>query len=131
ELAPARVERVLDVGSGPGVMSCLLAETFPSAEVVAVDAGASLLDRVAARAGGRGLGGRVVTRQAELPDGLDDLGEADLVWSSHVLHHLGDQQQALTRLAARLRPGGLLALAEGGLPMRFLPRDIGFGRPGL
>lgn len=37
----------------------------------------------------------------------------------------------LNGLAGVLRPGGLLAVAEGGLPMRFLPRDIGIGRPGL
>ncbi|WP_349307909.1 MULTISPECIES: hypothetical protein [unclassified Streptomyces] len=47
------------------------------------------------------------------------------------MHHLGDQQGALNALAGVLRPGGLLAVAEGGLPMRFLPRDIGIGRPGL
>ncbi|MRT44546.1 SAM-dependent methyltransferase, partial [Xylella fastidiosa subsp. multiplex] len=33
--------------------------------------------------------------------------------------------------AARLAPGGTLAIMEGGLPARFLPRDIGIGRPGL
>ncbi|MFF3001865.1 hypothetical protein ACFVTF_03530 [Kitasatospora sp. NPDC057940] len=33
----APVHRVLDVGSGPGVVTCLLARTFPDAEVVAVD----------------------------------------------------------------------------------------------
>ena len=59
------------------------------------------------------------------------LGTADLVWSSRAVHHLGDQQGALNALAGVLRPGGLLAVAEGGLPMRFLPRDIGIGRPGL
>ncbi len=48
-----------------------------------------------------------------------------------VLHHVGDQRGAVDRLARALRPGGLLAIAEGGLPMRALPRDIGFGRPGL
>ncbi|NEB81562.1 SAM-dependent methyltransferase, partial [Streptomyces sp. SID14478] len=34
-------------------------------------------------------------------------------------------------LAGRLAPGGTLALVEGGLPWRCLPRDFGFGRPGL
>ena len=47
------------------------------------------------------------------------------------MHHLGDQQGALDALARMLRPGGVLAVAEGGLPQRFLPRDIGIGRPGL
>ncbi|MFF1875481.1 class I SAM-dependent methyltransferase [Kitasatospora herbaricolor] len=131
------VRRVLDVGSGPGVMTCLLAETFEAAEAVAVDGAPGLLDRALARAERLGLAGRVSVRRAELPEGLAATeadggpGTADLVWSSRAVHHLGDQQGALDALAALLRPGGLLAVAEGGLPMRFLPRDIGAGRPGL
>ncbi|MFF3601145.1 class I SAM-dependent methyltransferase [Kitasatospora indigofera] len=137
-LGPEReVRRILDVGSGPGVTTCLLAETFPAAEVVAVDGAPGLLDRALVRAERLGLAGRVSVRQAELPEGLAGAdedggpGTADLVWSSRAVHHLGDQQGALDALAAVLRPGGLLAVAEGGLPMRFLPRDIGAGRPGL
>ncbi|MGO4455945.1 trans-aconitate 2-methyltransferase [Streptomyces sp. M-16] len=128
-----RVRRVLDVGSGPGVMTCVFAEAFPDAEVVAVDGTPALLDRALARAGRLGLAGRVSVRHARLPEGLADdaLGTADLVWSSKAVHHLGDQQGALDALARVLRPGGMLAVAEGGLPMRFLPRDLGFGRPGL
>ncbi|TDD66153.1 class I SAM-dependent methyltransferase [Actinomadura rubrisoli] len=132
------VRRILDIGSGPGVMTCVFAEVFPDAETVAVDGTPGLLDRALARAERLGLGGRVVGRHAELPEGLDGgehagggIGTADLVWSSKAVHHLGDQQGALNLLAGVLRPGGLLAVAEGGLPMRFLPRDIGIGKPGL
>ncbi|MFE5580547.1 class I SAM-dependent methyltransferase [Kitasatospora sp. NPDC056531] len=120
------VRRVLDVGSGPGVIAGLLAEVFPAAEVVAVDQSAALLDRARTRSGGR-LG----TQQADLPAEFDKLGEADLIWSGNAIHHLGDQQAALTALGARLRLGGLLAVAESGLPPRFLPRDFGLGRPGF
>src|ERR1044072_6938193 len=35
--ADSPVRRVLDVGSGPGVVTCLLAQAFPDAEVVATD----------------------------------------------------------------------------------------------
>ncbi|WP_412538923.1 class I SAM-dependent methyltransferase [Longispora sp. K20-0274] len=125
------VRRILDVGSGPGVMTCVFAEAFPAAEVVAVDGAPGLLDAALARAGRLGLDGRVTVRHAELPAALDDLGTADLVWSSKAVHHLGDQQAALNGLAGLLRPGGVLAVAEGGLPSRYLPRDIGIGRPGI
>ncbi|MGW7584094.1 class I SAM-dependent methyltransferase [Kitasatospora sp. NPDC054768] len=120
------VRRVLDVGSGPGVIAGLLAEVFPAAEVVAVDQSAALLERARTRSGGR-LG----TQQADLPEEFGKLGEADLIWSGNAVHHLGDQQAALTSLAAVLRPGGLLAVAESGLPARYLPRDFGLGRPGF
>jgi SAM-dependent methyltransferase len=128
---PARVGRVLDIGSGPGVMSGVLAQVFPHAEIVAVDGTPALLERAGARAERLGVAGRLVTVHTELPGGLDSLGTADLVWTSRVVHHLGDQQAVLDALARSLRPGGLLAVAEGGLPVRFLPRDIGIGRPGL
>ncbi|WUH92552.1 class I SAM-dependent methyltransferase [Streptomyces sp. NBC_00433] len=132
-LAPGHdVRRVLDVGSGPGVMTCVLAEEFAGAEAVAVDGTQALLDRTLARARRLGLDGRVGVRHAELPEGLDDApGSADLVWSSMAVHHLGDQQGALDALAGVLRPGGVLAVAEAVLPTRFLPRDFGLGRPGL
>jgi SAM-dependent methyltransferase len=133
------VRRILDIGSGPGVMTCVFAEAFADAEAVAVDGTPGLLGRALARAERLGLGGRVAVRHAELPEGLDGgdehgeggLGAADLIWSSRAVHHLGDQQGALNGLAGLLTPGGLLAIAEGGLRMRFLPRDIGIGRPGI
>ncbi|MCQ0025330.1 class I SAM-dependent methyltransferase [Streptomyces somaliensis DSM 40738] len=121
--------RVLDVGSGPGVLSRLLADAFPYARVVAVDATPELLER--ARERNAGLGDRFTTLLAELPGDVDGLGEADLVWAGESVHHVGDQRGALAGLARRLRPGGLLALAEGGLAARHLPRDTGLGRPGL
>ncbi|MER7394979.1 methyltransferase [Streptomyces sp. NPDC000151] len=127
----ASVRRVWDVGSGPGVVTCLLAQAFPHAEVVAVDPTPALLARARDRAARLGLGDRVVTHEAELPTGITELGTADLIWTSKVLHHVGDQRAAVALLAGRLRPGGVLAVAEGGLPDRVLPRDIGIGRPGL
>ncbi|MCX4965850.1 class I SAM-dependent methyltransferase [Streptomyces sp. NBC_00654] len=125
------VRRVLDIGSGPGVVTCLLAEVFPGAEVVAVDATPALLERTAARARRLGLGDRVRTLEAELPEGISRLGEADLIWAGNSLHHMGDQRAVLAGFAEHLRPGGTVALVEGGLPTRRLPRDIGIGRPGL
>ncbi|MGA5042126.1 class I SAM-dependent methyltransferase [Streptomyces capoamus] len=123
---------IVDAGSGPGVVSCLFAEAFPGARVVAVDATAPLLERARARAARQGVAGRFDTLAGELPGVLHQLGRpVDLLWAGRSLHHLGDQRAALTAFAERLAPGGTLALLEGGLPSRFLPRDIGVGRPGL
>jgi SAM-dependent methyltransferase len=132
ELLPAAgVRRILDIGSGPGVLTTLLAEAFPYAEVVAVDATEPLLARAGARAERAGLGDRIRTRHAELPDRIEELGDADLIWAGNAVHHMGDQRAALADFARLLRPGGLVAVVEGGLPSRHLPRDIGIGRPGL
>ncbi|MBB6174363.1 SAM-dependent methyltransferase [Nocardiopsis mwathae] len=129
ELRHLDPHRVLDIGSGPGVAACRLASMFPEAEVVAVDGEPELLARAEQRA--ERLGVRLRTRQARFPEDLAELGPADLVWSAQVVHHVGDQQDALRRLAALLDVGGVLAVVEGGLPPRWLPRDLGFGRPGL
>ncbi|MHA5047220.1 class I SAM-dependent methyltransferase [Streptomyces sp. SD15] len=125
-------ELIVDAGSGPGVISCLLANTFPEARVVAVDGVEPLLERARARAERLGIGDRFSTLRAELADGLGDLEyPGDLLWASRSLHHVGDQRAALAGFARGLAPGATLALLEGGLPTRFLPRDIGIGRPGL
>jgi SAM-dependent methyltransferase len=125
-------ELIVDAGSGPGVISCLLADTFPKARVVAVDGSEPLLEAARARAARLGIADRFSTLEAELADGLGDLEyPADLLWASRSLHHVGDQRAALAGFTERLVPGGTLALLEGGLPFRYLPRDIGIGRPGL
>ncbi|MER0481894.1 methyltransferase domain-containing protein [Streptomyces sp. Edi2] len=129
ELTHLTPRRILDVGSGPGVAACRLAATFPQAEVTAVDGAPELLARAGERAGR--LGVRLRTQQADFPEGLAGLGPADLVWSGQALHHVGDQQGVVKQLAGLLEPGGVLAVVEGGLPARWFPRDLGFGRPGL
>ncbi|MFF8403321.1 class I SAM-dependent methyltransferase [Streptomyces sp. NPDC015684] len=123
---------IVDAGSGPGVVACLFAEVFPGARVLAVDSAGPLLERARARAARQGVADRFGTLTGELPDVLGELDyPADLLWASRSLHHLGDQRAGLTAFAERLAPGGTLALLEGGLPTRLLPRDIGIGRPGL
>ncbi|WP_020672240.1 class I SAM-dependent methyltransferase [Amycolatopsis nigrescens] len=129
ELEHLKPRRILDIGSGPGVAACRLAAVFGQAEVTAVDGAPELLARARERA--ERLGVSLRTRVAEFPDGLAGLGTADLVWSGQVVHHVGDQQDALNRLAGLLEPGGVLAIVEGGLPSSSLPRDLGFGRPAL
>lgn len=117
------------------MVSAALATAFPRAEVFAVDSDAAALDRVAGHGERAGVGSRVRPRQVDLaaggPDALSGVGTPDLLFASRVVHHLGDQWGSVARLARRLAPGGLLALAEGGLPERFLPSDPGVGRPGL
>jgi SAM-dependent methyltransferase len=106
------VRRVLDLGCGPGVGTVALARAFPAATVVAADASGPMLERAAARFAREGLGGRVATLPVDLPGDFGVLEPADVVWASMVLHHLGDEADALGSIRALLPAGGLLVLVE-------------------
>ncbi|HKY17023.1 MAG TPA: class I SAM-dependent methyltransferase [Microthrixaceae bacterium] len=126
-----QVHRVLDIGSGPGVGTCRLAERFGAATVVAVDGSAVMLERATARATRLGIADRVGTCVGQLPDVLDSLDPAEVVWASLVLHHVGDEAGALRRIQALLEPGGMLALVEKADPVRVVPGDLERSRADL
>lgn len=128
---PAGTGLIVDAGAGPGAVSLHLAEAFPEARVIAADPEEKLLARAMERFAGHGIAERTGTLRVELPDAIDELPHADLIWAARSLHHVGDQRAAVAALAGRLAPGGTLALVEGGLPQRCLPRDFGLGKPGL
>ncbi|MFD7159014.1 class I SAM-dependent methyltransferase [Kribbella sp. NPDC059898] len=120
-----------DVGCGGGGMAKALAEARPGATVVAIDADPDVLEQ--AREHTAGL---VRCELASMDDGAEPLREAigapaDLIWASASVHHAADQQAAVDALARLLAGGGRLALAEGGMPSRQLPWDLGLGEPGL
>lgn len=123
--------RLLDVGAGSGVGTIALAQRFAGAEVVAVDHDQRMLERLRSKALDLGLAPRVRTVHADLDAGLPPLEAVDVSWASMSLHHLADPDRVLAELFAATRPGGLLAVAEFAEPLRFLPDDLGAGRPGL
>lgn len=125
------VRRVLDIGSGPGVGTCELARLFPEAQVIALDGSPATLARVRQRVEGMGLGARIGTHHAELPEGLGGLEPVDVIWASMALHHVGDEVALLRSLHDLLAPAGVVAIAEVADPMRVLPDDLDVGRPGL
>lgn len=134
ELAPG--SRAADVGCGAGGMAVVLAERVGAdGQVCAVDSEPALLQRTRERAEEHGVAAWTRTVEADLGGelaGTAALGEPfDLVWASHVVHHVPDQQAAIGQLAGLVAPGGRLVLAEGGLSRSCLPWDVGVGTPGL
>jgi SAM-dependent methyltransferase len=129
--AAVEPRRVLDLGAGTGTGTTALARCFAGADVIAVDQSADMLARVRSRAAGLGLAGRVTTVQADLDGDWPATGPADVAWASNVLHELARPDRFLADAFAAVRPGGLLAVAEFGAWPRFLPDDLGLGRPGL
>ncbi|WP_169814722.1 ABC transporter transmembrane domain-containing protein [Nocardia crassostreae] len=130
---------IVDIGAGTGGQSAAFARELAGrggGRLVIADAVPELLE-VARRAAADTLGGdERVTIETLLVDATSDdvvrtVPAADLVWASRMVHHLPDQQDGVDRLAKLVRPGGWLALSEGGLPTRYLPWDLGVGAPGL
>ncbi|MFF0608703.1 class I SAM-dependent methyltransferase [Nocardia tengchongensis] len=137
---PAGTEAtVLDIGAGAGGQSVAFARELLArggGRLLIVDAVPALLE-VAQQAVKAALDGddrvrvEIVTADAAAEDFGAGLPAADLVWASRMVHHLPDQQAGVARLAGLLRPGGRLALAEGGVSARCLPWELGVGAPGL
>lgn len=111
------VRHIADLGPGPGVGTCVLAERFPTAGLVAVDGSATMLAAATNRAARLGIGERLTTIRLDLDDDLGEVGTVDLAWASMALHHVGDEGAAFARIASILRPGGLFALVEGARPL--------------
>jgi len=140
ELVESRIEnresRIVDVGTGSGVIALSLAKKFPEAQIFAVDVSEDALALTRENAIRLGLGERVQLRKSNLLENLDerfDLIVANLPYiatrdrhtlSREVLHDpevalfsgaRGDElvRELIVQAPARLRPGGLLALEIG------------------
>jgi ubiquinone/menaquinone biosynthesis C-methylase UbiE len=101
---------LLDVGCGPGTITCDLAARVAPGRVVAIDAAPHVLEvaRTAAYAAGVAVEFAVGDTYAlEYPD-----ESFDVVHAHQVLHHLTDPVRALMEMRRVLRPGGVLAVRE-------------------
>jgi SAM-dependent methyltransferase len=129
--ADGPVARILDLGAGTGTGTVALARRFTRAEIVAVDVSTDYLARIQAKVLELGQADRVRTVAADLDESWPAFGPADLAWASMSIHHVADPADALRKLLATIRPRGLLAVLEMPALPRFLPADLGIGRPGL
>jgi trans-aconitate 2-methyltransferase len=94
---------VYDLGCGAGNVTAVLAERWPDARVIGVDASAAMLAQ-AARSLPRvqWVHQALAGWQAECP--------ADVIYSNAALHWLPDHRQLFPVLVAMLAPGGVLAV---------------------
>lgn len=104
--AAGRPLRVLDAGCGDGSFALTLAREYPAWSIVAVDVAEELLAR------GRESAARAQLANLEFAHGdiTEDLGTAlyDAVAAIESLEEIPNDAEALRRMVAALRPGGLL-----------------------
>lgn len=122
---------LLDVGSGPGTLTCDLAERVQPGRVLGVDPSADVTtqatDELARRVGaGRLSEGQVTFRTDNfMSDAVAAAGPFDVVHAHQVLQHLADPVEALRHMAALARPeGGVLAARDADYGnMRWSPKS--------
>lgn len=121
----SRSDRVLDAGCGVGGMTAVFTRLAGSVEAIDLDEEnvAETWKRVGGAAGASGV--HVATGDLTALSHEDET--FDLVWCSRVIHHVPDMVAAVRELTRVTRPGGTVALREGGFPFRVLPDDIGIG----
>jgi SAM-dependent methyltransferase len=103
--------RVLDLGTGDGLLLALVLDAFPGATGVGLDFQPEMLRRAEARFGGDA---RVQLVRHDLDEALPELGTFDLVVSSFAIHHVVDERKrALSaEVFTCLDPGGMFANLE-------------------
>jgi ubiquinone/menaquinone biosynthesis C-methylase UbiE len=102
---------VVDLGAGTGQFTLAVAPEV--GRVVAVDVSPVMLEHLRAKLANARVDNVECVQAGFLT--YDHAGEpADVVYSRYALHHLPDfwKALALTRIAAMLRPGGILRLAD-------------------
>ncbi len=113
---PPDARRVLDVATGTAAVAIELARAEPSRAVVGVDQSPEMLAAGRARVAAAGLSERIELREGraeQLPVGD---GEFDALTFTYLLRYVDDPGATLRELARAVRPGGVVAMQEFGLP---------------
>jgi len=106
-----RPHRLLDLGTGDGILLALVRSTSPDVEAVGLDFSATMLDAARARFAGDDA---VTILEHDLDRPLPEVGSFDAVVSSFAIHHLVDtrKRELYGEVFARLVPGGRFANLE-------------------
>jgi SAM-dependent methyltransferase len=125
EISPWLGQRVLEVGCGIGTYTAEMA--VGSRKIVAMDMERAFVDEAARRLGQHPDVQLICgdATEADLP--TPDDAAFDTVILLDVLEHIEDDVALLTRLRARLGPGGQLILKVPAMPSLYSPMDEAIG----
>jgi SAM-dependent methyltransferase len=105
-------QTVLDIGCGPGFAALDLAEIVgPTGRIVALDRSRRFLDTLEAARRARGLE-QITVHEIDFDEDSLPAVEADAAWSRWAFAFVQRPRELLARVAAALKPGGVLVAHE-------------------
>jgi SAM-dependent methyltransferase len=104
--------RMIDVGTGIGALAVGFATQFPHLDVTGIDVLDRALDLARETVAEAGLADRVHVRRQDVAD-LDEPAGYDLAWLPAPFVPRPALEAGIARLAAALRPGGMLMIGHG------------------
>ena len=112
--APDEPIKILELGSGEGLLAAALLERFPSASLTALDGSESMRSAIQTRLARFGERARVAAFELPTLDWWDRMFGVDLIVTSLALHHLNDakKQYFYKAAAERMSPRGALLIAD-------------------
>lgn len=119
QVPPAGVNRLLELGHGPGVGLGLMLAAFPDAAVFGLDRSAAMVAQATARNRAAIEAGRLRLQRGDVGDSAR-LAPLDLIIAVNVIYFWPDPIAPLSALRAVLAPEGALAL--GYLPRTHMPK---------
>ncbi|MEV5979224.1 trans-aconitate 2-methyltransferase [Streptomyces sp. NPDC052114] len=125
--AEGRPPRVADLGCGPGNVTRLLAERWPTAHITGFDNSPQMLAGAADLAGPTGQGGHLDFAHADAADWTPDPGTYDLILSNATLQWVPGHPDSFAAWIDALVPGGTFAFQVPGnfdAPSHVLMREL-------
>jgi ubiquinone/menaquinone biosynthesis C-methylase UbiE len=106
--------RFLEIGSGPAVLTTMIARAIPEARITAVDISPAMVTIAKEQVESEGLTDRIEFVEGDATDAglLDQLGQFDLVYSTFSLHHWDDPEGAIKNLLRSVSSGGTLLIHD-------------------
>ena len=106
---------IADVATGTGAVAMALARRYPC-RVIGVDQSPDMLAGARERIAAAGLAARIELVEADA-EGLPlEQGSVDALTHTYLLRYVDDPAAVLRTLAAAVRPGGIMASLEFGVP---------------
>ncbi len=113
KVAPKRGEHGLDIGCGPGLLSCELArDVGPSGRVVGIDTSSDMVVVSAERARRSALAGRTEFAVGDAVELHFPAQNFDFATAVQVYEYVADLPRALSEAYRVLKPGGLLVVMD-------------------